>query len=164
MHCDMYYDYGNNPHYFIYDNKVYTHNTEIKIKQSYRDTQLSDGDQIWPYAQFCYRYIQYGEVHLTFLKCNQPFHSDDRTPYAITLIIKENDLPLIIESITKPLEVTDAVIVPYKPKKDWEVEGMGLLWFVYLLALFASLVFTQWYLGWIFATIIFIAKRKEMLQ
>jgi hypothetical protein len=164
MHHDMYYDYGNAPQYFIYDNKVYTHNTEIQIKQSYRDTNLFDGYKIWSSYKFQYRYMQGSVVYLTFAICNKPLSVKDTTFYAITLIVSERDLPNVIESITKPLEVTDAVIVPYEPKKDWEVDGMGTIWCVYLLALFGSLLFKQWYLGWMFATIIFIAKRKEMLQ
>ena len=63
-------------------------------------------------------------------------------------------------------EITTPFVSPGPPPKkhDWDVEGMGTLWILYIAMLFFSFIFTQWYLIWFWGSIGFFVLRKGLLD
>ena len=144
---------------FKYREKGYASHTEIKIKQSYLDTHLYKGKKIWSYARFDQRSIHDGKVYCNFSKCKLDL-IEENNKYCGYFLVPEEDLELLIEEIIKPIELTLAHIVK---KKDHESSEVITGWIIYMLIMFISFILTEWYIVWLWATIVFFLWRNKKL-
>ena len=143
--------------FFIYNGKGYRAGTVIKLKQEYIDTHLFNGYKIWKYAylsnkncaQNKYVFNQY-----RVYPCNKI------NEYAGLFLISQEELEDAIEEIIEPREVE---IVPKTKRRDWESNEVMVGWIIYIVALFASLIFREWYIAWLFGSIYFFTWRNGKL-
>ena len=148
--------------YFFYKGKSYTTNTVIKLTKQYIDTHMYNGLPIWKYAIFSHKLMNSDEYFFSFI--NNYYQNIEKVcirEYCGYFLIKGKDMEGAIEEIIKPVPIE---LVPAVPKKDYEVEGMRLLWLIYIAVLFFSLIFREFYIIWIAATYVFFKIRKEMLN
>lgn len=147
--------------YFYYKGQSYTTGTEVKLKQSYIETHKQDGKNIWPYAVFSHRGIRSNPSVYVLWVSKYEWNNPEMLKCATTVCIKIEDMEGAIEEIIEPVPIE---LVPAVPKKDWEVEGMGVLWLIYIAVLFFSLIFRDFYVIWICATYGFFKIRKGLLN
>ena len=136
--------------------------TIFKIKESYINTHIEYNQKIWPYAKlrdiildkdrnvFKYRFVPHGCKHPISLSYQGYFD------------VEPSQINAAIESLYagKPMP-KELVYVP-RPKSDFEVQGMGTLWAIYIVVLIASLIFKDFIGIWAIATYAFYKIRKEM--
>jgi hypothetical protein len=161
--------YENEDLYFIYRNISYCKGTEISLTNSFIQKNSYEGNAIWKYARFCKRIVKDGKNMYFFARCPVDWYwmrennlsrktFEQTCPY---FLIDDARMSNAIESIIKPIEIA---VLPLPQYKDYEVAGVMVGWVIYLLVLFFSLIFKEFYLIWIVASIIFFSVRKGMLN
>ena len=95
---------------------------------------------------------------------------------APNFVIYATDLLSAIEKITREIRftasteqyieqaTTDIIDDAINPKPDWNHPELIGLWAVYLLLMFGSLIFRQWYLIWPILTFIFLKWRGNIVR
>lgn len=86
--------------------------------------------------------------------------------------LKENTFFDRIIEVTNRMDATNANDVyrrwaaprEVRPKRDFEVPGMLGAWIAYIVVMIGLLIFNQWYIGWIAATVIFFNYRNKMMN
>ena len=148
---------------FCHKEKIYSKGTIIKVSQEYSDTHLYNEMPIWPYARFERSYIKNGITYYVFGECNFDSFAEWQK-YARYFVVDTTELELMIGEIVKPIEVKNITTSNREPKKDWEVEGMGVAWAAYIAALAGSLIFKEFYIAWGVISYIFFKYRKDKLN
>ena len=148
---------------FYYKEKLYSKGTVIKVSQKYTDTHLYNGMPIWKYARFERSYIKSGITYYVFDICNLDLFAEWQK-YTGYFVVDITELELMIGEIVKPIEVKNITTSNREPKKDWEVEGMGVAWATYIAALAGGLIFKEFYIAWGAASYVFFKYRKEKLN
>ena len=144
--------------FFVYKGKAYGAGTGIKLKQEYINTYLYNGYRIWQYAYLSN--INYKENKYMFNKYKTYPYSESQGCVSY-FSISQSELDNVIEEIIEPKPVN---VSRAKPKNDGEVEGMGILWTIYIAVMVASLIFREFYIIWIAASVFFFKLRKEILN
>jgi hypothetical protein len=93
----------------------------------------------------------------------------DLNDYAPYFVIEGIFVEGAIEEISKPIKTEpiapealfDAVM---KPGNDFEHEGVGALWIIYIIVMLGCLIFNEFYIAWAIVTFIFAMLRGEMLK
>lgn len=78
------------------------------------------------------------------------------------------ELEYAIEEIDKPIKlareqtekVLDAIVTP---KKDTDYPELIVMWIIYIAVMISSLIFNEFYILWIIATVIFWKLRKDII-
>lgn len=148
-----------NLRYFYFNGQSYTTGTEVELTQDYITAHSSIGNKIWRYARFVQK--SYDCKTYKMMKCRYDPYSKERTDYILYFTIPVHELEQAIKVIVKPVPVE---LVHINPKKDWEVDGMFILWIIYVVILFLSLIFKEFYLIWIATSFVFFNIRKKMLN
>lgn len=143
--------------YFRFMNDTYTEGTIVKFKNNFCNTHTYKNKPIWPYARFSHKVIHDNILYYIFNICNL---GPGWNRYAGYCLLTEMQLEYAIEEI---IESVPILIVDKEYYKDWEVEGMGWLWLIYIVVLFFSMIFKEFYLIWMVASYIFFTTRKKML-
>lgn len=160
----MHYDsLTNMAQFFIYNGKIYTQHTIIKVSQSYIDAHANDKEPIWPYYRFMRKYILDNKVYYEFQICKADVLGEWLN-YATSFTTYPSELKSLIEDIVVPVEVENMQIDLPKAKKDWEDSDTILAWIIYIAVMIGSLIFKQFYIIWLIATIIFFNYRRKRLQ
>lgn len=157
--------YENSDQYFRYRNVAYFTGTHVSFSDNFMTTYRYEGKPIWKYARF-YKRINntYVFTRLTtdfwWLK-EHNMNWDDYKKTCPFFILDKSLLDNAIEVIDDPIEVTIQALPQYK---DWEVTEVMVGWVIYILVLFFSLVFKDFYIIWIAASFLFFTFRKGMLN
>lgn len=163
--------------FFYYKDDFYINGTEIILKDSYINTHKWNGKKLWKYARYDHQTEYNGGIGYFFCASKTDWYSlyemgiekKSFTGYASFFVIMANELDSAIEEITKPIKLERAQTEVIKealvtPKKEFDYPGMALLWIAYFIAMFASLVFKQFYLLWIIETVVFLNWRKGLMK
>ena len=145
--------------YFPYKGRFFFINSVVTIKYSYIKTHPFNGQPIWKYSRFYNRVIKPNGVTYAFSITD--FDSRTWRNYCGYFIVPEAELEDAIEEVIRPIE---AIVKKDEPLCDWEQPAVLLGWIVYILVLFFSFIFTQWYLLWIVASWFFFTMRKVLLH
>ena len=161
--------------FFYYKNDFYINRTEIALKTEYINTHLWNGKKLWKYARYDHQVSYNGQISYFFCASKFDWPSlnsmglertarDDYAPY---FLIPAVELENAIEEIIKPIKLerkeTDAILENItKPKNDLEEPGLIVLWLIYIAVLVGSLIFKQFYIIWLIATMLFVKWRKEI--
>ena len=151
--------------YFPYNNKYYYHKTKVILRDDFVNRYTYKGKNIWKYAWFSNRFVVNGKNMYLFykeyvdwyiLKQNNANQDYNQTcPY---FVLEEEMLGVAIEGFTKPIVIEPKMLIGNKYlNTDTKIKG----WATYIFTLFASLIFKEFYLIWIVATVIFYYYIKE---
>lgn len=171
------YTNGDPRSFFYYKGDYYINGTEIMLKDTYINNHKCNGRKLWKYAKYHHQTYYDGSVAYFFCisRCDwislyrmglDEHITDDCAGF---FVIKALELEYAIQEITKPIKLeraqTEAILEAIaKPKSDLDNTGVILLWAAYIFVLIGSLIFRQFYLIWIVASILFIKYRKELLN
>lgn len=155
--------------YFPYGDKYYYNGTKVVLSNHFINNYTYKGQKIWKYAWFGHRFVVDGRNLYFFSRDNTDWYFliqnnisqeyiNQTCPY---FVIEEELLDSAIECFVKPIEITPEPIVE---KKDWQSDKVMRGWFTYALALIGSLIFKEFYVIWVIATIVFFSYRKEQLR
>lgn len=146
----------------------YAEGTVIKLSQNYIDKQkLKTGKKLYKYARYSHTYSKNGKYEFVFF--SYVSHLDDECRHREYKSyyesephygIPEEDIEEAIEEIVKQVTIP---LVKKTKKKDSECEEVLLGWVLYVLALFGSLIFREWYLVWTSGTFFFFVWRNIKL-
>jgi hypothetical protein len=161
--------YENDNSYFTYHGVTYCVGTEVNFSDNFIKEFRYEGKPIWRYARFNKRVLSDGQIMCLFTQKQTDWwwlkeHNMDWDDFKKTcgyFLLKESTLDNAIEEITKPITIEVLKMPTYT---DLEVVEVMVGWFVYILVLFFSFIFTEWYLLWIVASLIFFSFRKAMLN
>ena len=163
MSYNMHYDQlTGQAQFFMYQNKIYTTNTQIKVAQPYIDSHSEKDAPIWPYARFLRKYIKDNILYYEFNPCKLDLFGE-WTKSTGMFAVKASELTSAIEEIILPIEVENVQITLPTSKKDWEDNDMMWAWIIYIAVMVGSLIFKQFYIIWAIATIIFFNYRRKRL-
>ena len=168
--------------YMYYNGDLYLNGTEMILKDEYINTHTYNGKKIWKYYAFdhkarsnnqntyflCRRRYSFCDLIAMGIRDQDKINSITRD-YAPYITIPCHELHDAIEGFTNPIKVErkkaedmmgTVVENALHPKSDFEIPGMMALWAIYIVVMVASLIFRQFYLLWIIATILFAYLRK----
>lgn len=161
--------------FFYYKGDFYINGTEIILKDEYINSHKWDGKKLWKYAKYDHQVVRNGMVAYFFcqsktdwLSLNEMWIDEDvRLNYAPYFVVEALDMENLIEGFVHPIklkrEETDAIMENIaNPKSDLENPELVLLWIIYIVAMVGSLIFKQFYLLWIIATIVFCKWRNNI--
>lgn len=155
--------------YFLHKGVYYGNGTKVIFTDNFVQNYTYNGKKIWKYAWFSHRIVVNGrsmyffnrdKTDWSFLRQNNISQQEPQTccPF---FVIDATLIDLAIEKITYPIIVAAS---PKEKKSDWDDAQVIKMWFVYIGVLVASLVFKEFYLVWIIASILFFYWRKEKLN
>lgn len=161
--------YENSDRYFTYHDATYCVGTEVIFSDRFAKSFRFYDEPIWKYARFYKRVNKDGRIMCMFTRKTTDFwwlkdHGmtwDDYNKTCGYFSVEESQLNNAIEEITKPIEIE---IVPLPKYKDWEVLPVMVGWVIYILVLFFSFIFKEWYLLWAAASFVFFSLRKALLN
>ena len=168
--------------YMYYNGDFYLNGTEIELSDKFiEDHEKKTGERLWKYARF---YGQTNKNGISYMFTRNKCTFSDLLSMGYRTVEERNDiqdnckpyfvlspfeLGVAIEKIVKPLklerEQTEAVLNNIAtPKSDWDYPEMCVAWIVYIVVMIGSLIFKQFYIPWIIATIIFVKYRKGIMR
>lgn len=163
--------------FFYYKGDYYINGTEIVLSDYYINTHTWNGRKLWKYARYDHQTLNNGSVAYFFcinrsdwLSLREmgldPHAADDYAPY---FVIRALDLESAIQEFAKPIklnrvqtEVIKQAIVT--TRSDFDNATLIVLWLIYIFVMIGSLIFKQFYIVWIIASVIFFKCRREMLN
>lgn len=146
--------------FFVYNEKIYTKCTVVKPSQIFVDSYKIKGEDLWTYYRLMDVIVKNGITYYHFqitrvLDC-------DFYKYKTSILVNQFEIDTFVGEITIPIEVEIGKDnTPFIPKKDWEDKNMLMAWIVYIVVMIGSLIFKQFYIVWIIATIIFLKYRLD---
>lgn len=141
--------------YFDFEGKRYPLGTTITLKEPY-NSKLSDMhdkqtiilEHYVTHGKECYKifwkYTFQGEIY-----CHQIYATSDK---------------FIKEIIASDKAIIHLVLKPVEYEKDSENGEVKFGWLIYVLVMFGLLLFKDWWMGWIAASIYFFNWRKKKLR
>ena len=162
--------YENSNMFFKYRDTAYLKGAEVTFSDDFIKHFRHEDKPIWKYARFHTRVIHSrAKITYIFTRRRTDFwwlkdHGMTWDDYHTTcpyFIIEEPMPDDAIEEVTKGLETK---IVPLPKYKDWEIAEVMVGWVIYILTLFACLIFKEFWSGWIAASIVFFTIRKGLLN
>lgn len=155
--------------HFIYNGVAYGNGTKVSLKNSFINNYTYNGKKIWKYAWFGNRVVVNGQNMYFFSKDKTDWNFLHRNNIDLRIpqqccpffLIREDLIDYAIEEITHPVIVSVSHRVQ---EKDYANESVMWMWFIYVFVMIISLVFKEFYLIWIVASIIFFSWRKEKLN
>lgn len=175
------------PRSFMYFNEEwYINGTEITLTESYIKNHKFNGKKLWKYARFDHVTTYNNQKAYFFCRSKYSFcdllqmgYNDvqERTAcqkdYAPYFVITAYEIEYAIDEFTKPIKLSKEETEARKkaieymiehPKRDWDYPELLVMWLVYIIVLLGSLIFNEFYLVWIVATLIFHKLRKEIIE
>lgn len=160
--------------FFVYKGMAYGPKTVVTFKDSWLKTVQYNNKinsytkkPIWKEAYFCNRArIINGEVTYMFSYniTNMDKRNYNQHIYEPWFVIPQSELEKAIEFVISRNCVPVKDIEIPKPKSDWEIEGMGALWLIYITILIGSLIFKDFIGIWAIATYVFYKIRKGLKE
>lgn len=163
--------------FFYYRGDYYINGTEIILTDEYISKHQWDGKKLWKYARYDHQTVYNGRISYFFcasridrLSLNSMgFDVKIRDDYAPYFVIAALDLEGAIKEFTKPIKLerveTEAILNAItEPENDLDNTGLVILWIIYIAVMLGSLIFKQFYIIWIVASLLFFKWRKEMLR
>lgn len=173
---------GGDPRSFMYYNgKYYINGTIIELSDQFINNHYRlTGEKIWKYARFYNQVIKNGRLAYSFDAAKFDYLSlrqiglnmsikKEYTPY---VVIEALELGFAIKEIIHPIvlsdreqEIIDASIknLSYSQASPRDSTELRLGWISYILVMIFSLIFEQFYLIWILASVIFFKWKKGVL-
>jgi len=141
----------------------YGNDTIVKLSPEFRNKMKEEqGVDIWPYARHKETLYNGKKYYHMFWVAKIYDNCKDECPVSWNkcagyFCIDDWDIE---EAISEIVEAKKVPIKKQEMKKDIESEEVMIGWVVYILLLLVSLIFTQWYVGWIGATVFFMGWRR----
>ena len=163
--------------FFYYKGDYYINGTEIILTDEYINKHQWNGKKLWKYARYDHQVNYNGRISYFFCRNRCDWLSLNKmgldanaiNDYAPYFIIEALDIESAIKEFIRPIklaheetEVIKETIVT--PTSDLDDTGVMILWIVYIAVMIGSLIFRQFYLIWIVASVLFFKWRKEMLN
>ena len=162
---------------FYYKGDIYIKGTIIKLKDEYIKKRAVQGEKIWKYA----KYMWMGDPgRFVFNYCKMDYNYDlpkmgytdpeerrripkEHVPiFGISGWEMEEAIEEIVRRETLPREITEIIMENIADPKTYETKGSGILCAIYVAVMIGSLIFNQFYIVWIVATILFLLIKKGM--
>ena len=153
--------------YFKYKGKYYNNSTIVKLKDSYIKNNTYNGKKIYKYMRFMNREVFCERATCEFLmspitefkNISKEFEwlQNNKEKYSREWKVDASLLNDIIDYIVEA-EICEYPVEEYgwvRPKTDWDYPELRFAWIVYIAVLITSLIFKQFYLIWMVATVIF---------
>lgn len=163
--------------FFYYKGDYYINGTEIILSDQYINNHQFNGKKLWKYARYDHQTVCNGKVSYFFCRTKMDWSSlnkmnldmNTQNDYAPYFVIEAFDIENAIAEITHSIKLdrkeTEAVLnAIVEPKRDFDNPMLMVLWVVYIAVMISSLIFNQFYIIWIVATVVFFKYRKEMLE
>ena len=163
--------------FFYYKGDYYINGTEIILKDSYIKNHTWNGQKLWKYALYDHQTTYNGQTCYFFRqsRCDglslnsMGLDANERSNYAPYFLVSSLDLESAIGEIAHAIKLeraqTEAIIEAVtQPKSEFDNNIMLVLWAVYIIAMFGSLIFKQFYILWAIESFLFFKFRKEMLR
>lgn len=167
-----------------YKGKYYGKGTEVTLTPHYCNTHSSkDNKKLWQYARFGNYVSSNNTYFFSRSRCsvaelkklgysNSKEIEDCQWDYASFFTIPASELDAAIDQIIVPRELSERTINSIIQSERVEKErlksqypfALTFYWIIYLLVLFFSLIFTEFYLIWIIATVIFYFAYKALKE
>ena len=170
------YTSGDPRSFFYYKGDYYINGTEIILTDEYINNHQWNGLKLWKYAKYHHQTVYNGRVAYFFCRSRSDWLAlngmglDPRVidNYAAFFVIDALDIERAIKEFTKPIKLSRAETDAIKeaivnPKSDLDNNALVALWIVYIIVMVGSLIFKQFYIIWIVASVLFFKFRKEML-
>ena len=160
---------------FYYKGDIYIRRTEIKLTDSFIAKKAAQGKKIWKYAwytgdayagEFAFNYSKMTTDELRKLGYSREERMKMPNQYDPIFRIAGWEMDEAIEEIVRseklPKEMTERIMENIADPKTYKTNGEGVLWAIYIAVMIGSLIFNQFYLIWIAATLLFIWIKKGM--
>lgn len=163
--------------FFYYKGDYYINGTEIILTDEYINKHQWNGKKLWKYAKYDHQVNYNGRISYFFCRSKCDWLSlngmglDIKTQndYACYFVIDALDIEKAIQEFSHPIKlerseteaIKEAIVTP---KSDLDDTGVMILWIAYIVVMIGSLIFKQFYLIWIVASVLFFTWRKEMLN
>lgn len=177
---------GGDPRSFMYyKGEYYIDGSEITLKDEYIKNHTFNGLKLWKHARFSHKAIYNNQMAYFFNRSKYSLcdllemgYRDNkemaacRRDYAPYFVVTALELENAIESFTYPIKLSqeeqDAINKAIddmieNPKQDWDYPQMIVLWLVYIITMIGSLIFNEFYIVWVLASLIFFKLRKEIV-
>ena len=165
--------------FMYYRGTYYINGTEIKLKEEYIKSHKFNGLRLWKYAKFHHQVNGSNGIGYFFCKARADRLSlqgaglpiDATDDCAAYFVVPALELENAIEEVTSPIKLSqseqDAVNKAIEnmidhPKGDWDDPALVLLWVLYIAVMIGSLIFKQFFLLWVVATIVFVKIREDI--
>ena len=161
--------------FFYYKGDDYINGTEIILTDEYINKHQWNGRKIWKYARYDHQVNYNGRISYFFCRSRCDWlalngmgldvKSED--DYACYFVIDALDMEKAIQEFSHPIKlerseteaIKEAIVTP---KSDLDNPSLMVLWLIYGAVMVGSLIFKQFYILCIIATIVFIKWRNEM--
>jgi hypothetical protein len=171
---------GGDPRSFMYyKGQYYINGTIIELSDTYIAQNRFNGKKLWKYARFDHKISNAGMISYFFCAVKMDALSmrdmgiDQNTinEYAPYFVVVAQDLNGAITKIIKAISLTQTecntinqnlLYTIEHPKSDLEYPALILAWMAYIIVLMSSLIFRQFYIIWIIASLIFFKWRKDV--
>ena len=156
--------------FFYYKGDFYINGTEIILSDEYINTHKWNGKKLWKYARYERQGNYNGIPGYLFNIYNYGCLSrQEQDKYAFDIFISTYDIDCAIEGFKRPIKLeraqTEVVLNAIStPKSEFDNPGVAILWLIYIIAMFGSLIFNQFYILWIIITVVFATFRREFLN
>lgn len=164
-----------------YNGDYYSNGSEVMIRDDYINTHTYNGKKIWKYARFGSKTTYNGQIAYVFWRTKSQcidfymMNLDYKTQndYAPFFVVYAYELSNFIEEFTRPIKMSDEMKAAREqaimdmiehPKRDWDYPELLIGWIVYIGVMIGSLIFTEFYVPWIFASYAFYEYRKGVLS
>ena len=157
----VHYDSPFGPYFFKYKNMYYTDNTMVIFSEAFmKKNGLAPESK---YGKFTCGNISNGNnIFHTYKKNKYGNYVPCSNDYKVYVVIKDWELESAIEDITKDM-VYPCVITPIPNKKGCDIPSVWALWGIYLVLMFASMLFKDFISLWVVLTIAFFIIRHVII-
>lgn len=168
-----------------YKGDYYIGGTKLTLKDEYIQSHKYNNKKLWKYAKFGYKltynnrpaYFFWRTKHSLAELHSMGYHGGESLracmrDYAPGFVVYSYELENAIEEITDPIKlskeentaINKAIMDMIEhPKRDWDDPTLLALWIIYIAVMIGSLIFNEFYIIWIIASIAFYYIREGML-
>ena len=158
--------------FFYYKGDYYINGTEITLKDEYINTHSWNGKKLLKNARYDHQTTYNGQISYFFSAGSRfDWYSTEKigNDYAPYFVVSAMELENAIEEVTHPIklprEQTEAILNNIAtPKSELEDPKVIVSWLIYIAVLVGSLIFKQFYIIWIIATVLFFKYKKGLKQ
>ena len=171
------YTNGDPRSFFYYKGDYYINGTEVVLTDEYINSHTWNGLKLWKYAKYDHQVVNNGSVAYFFCinKADRlalyAMGLDVNTTknYAPYFVVRAIDIDYAIQEFTKPIKLSRETTEAIKEaivttKSDFDNGWLIVMWIVYIAVMLGSLIFKQFYIIWIIASVLFFKWRREMLN
>lgn len=155
---------------FYYNGVCYDNATKVTFTDEYINNNLINGKKIFKYAIYYYSTVKnngtiihhFGPECTDWSKCiNNGMTFETREEYAKEINIPAHMCNKIIKEVTDPHYVK---VIYNEHKTDFDIPDVLFGWLIYIILMFASLIFKDFYYLWALISFYFFRWRKAMLN